>query len=243
MRLSDGGPGDWWYPACPLPAPRPQQHGNPAICAPSPREGQVWAQYRGWYLNRLYSQSCLEPLFTTNARSSSSVSDVFPVSFLSRDLICSSPFVTRWSQHFHTFLSDGGQELWGPEESYLIQLGRPTLTLTLGSYRVSAVGTSDGGLTSWWHRGNRRCRQPSVQSHNNLKIKPNLRTHTKYCSQPRTDRQLMGTSHFPTFGAAFLDMVLDLTCTQTHHLSFLFKRNNGLRCWSARILVLVCIII
>ena len=67
------GPGDWWYPACPLPAPRPRQHGNPAICAPSPREGQVWAQYRGWYLNRLYSQSCLEPLFTTNARSSSRV--------------------------------------------------------------------------------------------------------------------------------------------------------------------------
>ena len=50
-------------------------------------------------------------------------------------------------------------------------------------------------------------------------------------------------SFSPTFGAAFLDMVLDLTGTQTHHLSFLFKRNNGLRCWSARILVLVCIII
>ena len=50
------------------PAPATWEPGN--LC-PGPRAGV--SSYRGWYLNRLYSQSCLEPLFTTNARSSSRV--------------------------------------------------------------------------------------------------------------------------------------------------------------------------
>ena len=62
-----------------------------------------------------------------------------------------------------------------------------------------------------------------------VKIKPNRRYHE--ILQPLTDRQLMGTSHFPTFEAAFLDLVLDpISRTQPYHPRSSFKRNNGLSC-------------
>ena len=224
----------------PCPPPRPRQHGNPAICAPGPRAGQVWAQYWGWYLNRLCSQSCLEPLFTTNARSSSRV------------LTCSqSHFWAEILSAAHHLSLDGAST---STPSYLM-LARSSEDLRSHIwYNWPDRHWAHIGCQLWehrmvaWHRDDTGG-TGGVASHQS---RVTIIWKSNPISEP-TRNMAVAASHWqtthgnlsfsPTFEAAFLDMVLDLTGTQTHHLSFLFKRNNGLRCWSARILVLVCIII
>ena len=139
------GAGDWWYPACPPPGPPAPATWEPSNFTPGPR-GRCELNTGGlnyWYLNRLYSQSCLADALQ-GLGSSSRGSWPLMGSQSHSDLISASPFVTLPSHHFHTFLSDAGQELRGRGVIF------DTIVDT-ESYRVSALGTRGDGLTSWWH--------------------------------------------------------------------------------------------
>ena len=190
----------------PCPPPRPQQHGNPAICAPGPRAGQVWAQYRGWCLNRLHSQSCLEPLFTTNARSSSS-----------RVLTCSQ-------SHF-----------WAEILSAAHHLSLDGASTSTPSYLMLARSSEDLRSHIWynwpdrhWHWAHIGCQLwehrmvawhrddtggtggvASHQSRVTIIWKSNpISELTRNIAASHWQTTHGNLSFSPTFGAAFLDMVL-----------------------------------
>ena len=121
----------------PVPRPPAPATWEPGNFTPGPL-GRCELRAGGWYLNRLYSQSCLAdalqglgeflqrfhwPLMGSQSHSQP------------RDLIAASPFVTLLSHHFHTFLSDAGHELrgWGVIFDTVVE--------------VSGVGP---GNTRWW---------------------------------------------------------------------------------------------
>ena len=163
---------------------------------------------------------------------------MFKVSGLDWDLISSSPFVTRWSHHFHTFLSDVGRALGAraPNSVIFDTTGETDTEVTL-SYRVSAVGTPSSLMTrrrpgrmSGRHPCHRH-HMPHSQFQNQTQSRRSRNIVTSQC----TARHLMGTFRFRIAFYWFLDIILLFLSLSS------FKQNNGFRCWSARILVLVCI--
>ena len=138
------GAGDWWYPACPPPGPPAPATWEPGNFTPGPR-GRCEPNTGGlnyWYLNRLYSQSCLADALQGLGSSSRGS---WPLMGPSLTLILSPPhhlslYPATTSTPSYLMLARSR----GAEESYLIQLWTP-------SYRVSALGTRGDGLTSWWH--------------------------------------------------------------------------------------------
>ena len=111
-----------WYTVSHCPAPVTWEL---IICIHRAQAGQVEGHrhnnVRDWYLNRLYSILLGAALsWTEHASSNMSFIDTWILVpsetdqiLYTGDLIRTSPFVTRWSHHFHTFLSDLSEELAG----------------------------------------------------------------------------------------------------------------------------------
>ena len=184
----------------PVPVPPAPATWEPGNLFPSPRaaQGRCEPNTGDWCLNRHHSLIWASQLWELLQRLLATTSPVFPVSGPRRSYLQLTICHSRWSHHFHTSLSDAGP--------YLIQLWIPTLRdVSCGSWHRDDTGPGTRGCRGVSHVTSRH-------SHN-FKIRPNLRRHE--ILQPLTDRQLMGTSHFPTFEAVFLDLVLDPNSTQT----------------------------